>query len=93
MTLEPILIFRHRAAVGVLVLTALAYPFAWDADPYIFGIAVLGFAPVQIALAVAGMLARLLRRDRHTVRAWSVDVLLVAAAAASLAFLRTISWS
>jgi hypothetical protein len=87
------LTFRRRAAAAVLALTAIVYPVAWDADPYIFGIAVLGFVPVQLTLAAAGLLARVVGRDPHTLIAWVVDVLLVAAAAAALAFLRTISWS
>ena len=87
------LTFRRRAAAAVLALTAMVYPVAWDADPYIFGIAVLGFVPVQLALAAAGLLARVVGRDPQTLIAWAVDVLLVGAAVGALAFVRTISWS
>lgn len=48
------LTFRRRAAAAVLALTVIVYPVAWDADAYIFGIAVLGFVPVQLTLAAAG---------------------------------------
>ena len=91
--LDQLLRARRRAAGAFLAITAIAYPIAWDADPYIFGIVVLGFLPVQLTLAALGVLARLSRRDPHTGAGWVVDALLVGAAVAALAFLRTISWS
>jgi hypothetical protein len=91
--LVQLLRVRRRTAAAFLAITAIAYPIAWDADPYIFGFTVLGFLPVQLTLAGLGVLARLTRRDPHTAAAWAVDALLVGAAIAALAFLRTISWS
>lgn len=73
---------------------AVGYPVAWDADPYVFGLTVLGLAPLQVAVAVIGAVVRLARVD--PVRGpltGLVDILLIASAAAALAFLRSISWS
>ncbi|HYC33445.1 MAG TPA: hypothetical protein VEB59_14250 [Gemmatimonadales bacterium] len=94
-TLLPrLIVWRRRAAIALLVLIAIAYPIAWDADLYIFGILVLIAAPVQFALAGAGILARLLRLEPITgALAWAVDAMLIAFAAGALAFLRTVSWS
>jgi hypothetical protein len=91
--LDPLLRARRRAAAVFLAITAIAYPIAWDADPYIFGFTVLAFLPVQLTLAALGVLARLTRRDPHTVATWAVDALLVGGPLAALAVLRTISWS
>ena len=91
--LDQLLRARRRAATAFLAIIAIGYPIAWDADPYIFGIVVLGFPPVQLTLGGLGVLARLTRRDPHPAAGWVVDALLVGAAIAALAFLRTISWS
>ena len=86
---------RWRIALATLALGVLAYPIAWNADPWIFGIVVLGLGPVQGAVGCLGMLARLTRLDQHIggPMAWIVDILLVATAVAVFAFVRTISWT
>jgi hypothetical protein len=93
-TLGRLLTVRRRAAIAVAVLSIPAYLIAWDLDPWIYGILVLGLWPIQVGLAAAGILARATRRDqRDALVSWIVDVLLVAMAAGSLAFTRTISWA
>ena len=86
---------RWRIALATLALGVLAYPIAWNADPWVFGIVVLGLGPVQGAVGCLGMLARLTRLDQHIggPMAWVVDILLVATAVAMFAFVRTISWT
>ena len=86
---------RWRIALATLALGVLAYPIAWNADPWVFGIVVLGLGPVQAAVGCLGMLARLTRLDQHIggPMAWIVDILLVATAVAMFAFVRTISWT
>lgn len=86
---------RWRIALATLALGVLAYPIAWNADPWVFGIVVLGLGPVQGAVGCLGMLARLTRLDQHIggPMAWIVDILLVATAVAMFAFVRTISWT
>jgi len=80
-------------AIAVAVLSIPAYLVAWNLDPWIYGILVLGLWPIQVGLAAAGIVARLMRRERDALSPWIVDVLLVAMAAGSLAFTRTISWA
>ena len=93
-TLGRLLTGRRRAAITVAVLSIPAYLIAWGLDPWIYGILVLGLWPIQVGLAAAGIVARLTRRDqRDALIPWVVDVLLVAMAAGSLAFTRTISWA
>ena len=86
---------RWRIALATLALGVLAYPIAWNADPWIFGTVVLGLGPVQGAVGCLGILGRLTRLDRHIggPMAWIVDILLVATAVAVFAFVRTISWA
>ena len=86
---------RWRIALATLALGVLAYPIAWHADPWVFGIVVLGLGPVQGAVGCLGMVARLTRLDQHIggPMAWIVDILLVATAVAMFAFVRTISWT
>lgn len=93
-TLGRLLAIRRRAAIAIAALSLPAYLIAWDLDPWIYGILVLGLWPIQVGLAAAGIVARLTRRDqRDALIPWVVDVLLVAMAAGSLAFTRTISWA
>lgn len=93
-TLGRLLAIRRRAAIAIAALSLPAYLIAWDLDPWIYGILVLGLWPIQVGLAAAGVVARLTRRDqRDALIPWVVDVLLVAMAAGSLAFTRTISWA
>jgi hypothetical protein len=93
-TLGRLLTVRRRAAIAVAALSIPAYLIAWDLDPWIYGILVLGLWPIQVGLAAAGIVARLTRRDkRDALIPWIVDILLVAMAAGSLAFTRTISWA
>ena len=80
-------------AIAVAVLSIPAYLVAWNLDPWIYGILVLGLWPIQVGLAAAGIVARLMRRERDVLIPWIVHVLLVAMAAGSLAFTRTISWA
>ena len=85
---------RRWIVIVLLLVVGLGYPLAWDADLYMFGIAVLILAPVQFAVAAVGIVARILRRDSFTgMLAWAADALLIAAGAGALAFLRSISWS
>jgi hypothetical protein len=66
---------RWRIALATLALGVLAYPIAWNADPWVFGIVVLGLGPVQGAVGCLGMLARLTRLDQHIggPMAWIVE--------------------
>jgi len=80
-------------AIAVAVLSIPAYLVAWNLDPWIYGILVLGLWPIQVGLAAAGIVARLMRRERDVLIPWIVHVLLVAMAAGALAFTRTISWA
>ena len=67
---------------------------AWSLDPWVFGILVLGLWPLQAGFALSGIAARLTRREPITaIVPWIVDVALIAMAAGSLAFVRTISWT
>jgi hypothetical protein len=84
---------RRRAAAGLLVVGGLGFPVAWSADAYIFGFAVLGLVPLQLAVAGIGVLARLARLERSSVVGWLVDGLLVAVAAAALTAVRSILWA
>ena len=93
-TLARLLTFRRRAAIVVAVLSIPAYLIAWNLDPWVYGILVLGLWPIQVGLAALGIIARLMRRDqRDALMPWVVDVLLIVMAAGSLAFTRTISWA
>jgi hypothetical protein len=93
-TLERLLTLRRRLAVALLLLGIPAYIFAFQLDPWVFGVLLLGLGPTQIAIASLGILARIVRRHKTgTTLEWVVDVLLLATAVAGFAFARTISWT
>ena len=92
--LGRLLTIRRRSAIVVAVSSIPAYLVAWDLDPWVFGILVLGLWPLQAAVALSDVAARLTRHE--PIKAfvpWIVDVALIAMAAGSLAFVRTISWA
>jgi hypothetical protein len=90
-----ILAVRRWTAATLSALLAVGCPIAWQADPYIFGFAVLAFVPLQLAVALVGIIARITRL--HPVgglRVWLIDgLLLIAGAAGALAAVRSISWA
>ena len=76
------------------MLGVVAYPIAWNVDPYVFGFLVLGLGPLQGGVAVLGILWRLARRRADEGRsAWLIDALLIASAVAAFIAVRTISWT
>jgi hypothetical protein len=84
----------RRWLAVVLLSIALGYPLAWQADPYIFGFAVLAFVPLQLAVALAGILARITKLDPvGGFRVWLIDGLLIGCAAGALTAVRSISWA
>ena len=93
-TLERLLTLRRRLAVALLLLGIPAYIIAVQLDPWVFGVLLLGLGPSQIAIALLGIFARVIRGTKTgTTLEWVVDVLLLATAVAGFAFARTISWS
>jgi len=85
---------RRWMVAVLLAIVALGYPLAWQADPYIFGFAVLAFVPLQLAVALAGILARITRLDPvGGLRVWLIDGLLIGCAAGALAAARSIAWA
>ncbi len=89
-----ILAVRRWTAATLSALLAVGYPIAWQADPYIFGFAVLAFVPLQLAVALVGIIARIARLDPvGGLRVWLIDGLLIAGAAGALAAVRSISWA
>lgn len=89
-----LLILRERAAASLLLLGAIGYIVAWRLDPWVFGVLLLGLGPVQIGVALLGMICRMTRIDRSTRGfAWVIDVLLLTMAVGAFAFVRTISWA
>ena len=96
MTSAPgrLLTIRRRSAIVVALASIPAYLIAWNLDPWVYGILVLGLWPLQAGLALLGVVARLTRREPNNVPLpWVIDVALVAMAAGSIAFVRTISWA
>ena len=92
--LARLLTIRRRSAMTVALLSIPAYLIAWNLDPWVYGVLVLGLWPVQAGLALIGITARLTKREPRTALVpWIVDVALIAMAAGSLAFVRTISWT
>lgn len=92
--LERLLTLRRRIAVVLLLLGLPAYLIAFQLDPWVFGVLLLGLGPTQLAIAAFGILARVIRGHRTgTTLEWTVDLLLLATAVAAFAFARTISWS
>ena len=93
-TLERLLTVRRRIAVALLILGLPAYVIAFQLDPWVFGVLLLGLGPTQIAVAALGIVARTIRRGvRASGWEWFVDILLLATAIAAFAFARTISWT
>ena len=91
---DRLLTMRRRSALAVALLSVPAYLIAWNLDPWVYGILVLGLWPLQAGLALIGIAARLTRREPKTAPVpWLVDLTLLAMAAGSLAFARTISWA
>lgn len=89
-----ILAVRRWTAATLPAFLAVGYPIAWRADPYIFGFAVLAFVPLQLAVALVGIIARITRLDPvGGLRVWLIDGLLIAGAAGALAAVRSISWA
>lgn len=84
---------RRTVAVVLLAIGLVAYPIAWSLDPYVWGVTLLLLGPLQIAVAVLGVAARLWRDREDATMSWLVDGLLLAMAAGGYAFARTISWS
>jgi hypothetical protein len=89
-----LLILRERAAAVLLLIGAIAYVVAWQIDPYVFGFLLLGLGPVQIGIALLGVLVRMTRLDRSAAAiAWVIDLLLLTMAAVAFGAVRTISWT
>ena len=87
-------VVRDRVAIGALLTGVIAYPAAWDADPYIFALAAFTLGILQGALGVIGSLARILTMSaRSTALLWIVDGLLISCVVGSFAILKSISWS
>ena len=84
---------RRKVAVALLVIGLVGYPIAWSLDPFVWGVMMLILAPMQIAVAVLGIAARLWPDRENAVMSWLVDSLLLAMAIAGYAFARTISWA
>ena len=84
---------RRWVAAVLLAAGALGYPAAWQTDPWIFGVGVLGLAPLQLAVAMIGIVARLARIEPLSGLGWLVDALLIVSAAGALLVTRTISWA
>jgi hypothetical protein len=85
---------RRRAAAALLVLGAVAYPIAWNVDPYVFGFLVLGLGPLQAGVALLGIVWRLARRPADKgCSSWLIDALLIASAVAAFVAVRSISWT
>jgi len=89
-----VLVLRDRAAAVLLLLGAVGYVAAWEMDPYVFGFLLLGLGPVQIGVALLGIVGRVSRLDQHAgAAAWVIDVLLLTLAGVAFALVRTISWT
>jgi hypothetical protein len=87
-------VVRDRVALGALLAGVVAYPAAWDADPYIFALAAFTLGLLQGALGLIGIVARLLRfASARSAVAWIVDCLLIACVVAAFAILKSVSWA
>ena len=84
---------RRKVAVALLVISLVGYPTAWSLDPFLWGVMLLTLAPMQIAVAVLGIVGRLWRDPDNTVISWLIDSLLLTLTIVGYAFARTISWS
>ena len=80
--------------MAVLVIAVAAYLIGWQIDPYVYGFAFLGLAPIQLGLAGIGIIVRLAGLDRRDAALpWAVDVLLLITAAVAAIMVKTISWT
>lgn len=85
---------QARVAPAAILVPLATYVIGWIWDPYVFGLAVVTLAPIQIAWGGAGL--ALLRTDasRGSRRASALtNAALLACGASALVLARSINWA
>ncbi|MEA3246989.1 MAG: hypothetical protein U9Q74_12610 [Gemmatimonadota bacterium] len=85
---------QARVAPAAILLPLVTYVIAWIWDPYVFGLAVVALAPIQLAWGAAGFALLRTEASRGSRRASALtSAALLACGASALVLARSINWA